>query len=320
MLNRRHGLRWPPGAGMSVAHKRGWARSEEVESRNESGRTPAGGVSSLWPVSFFLRDWVRRPVKGLIFVVIVFFVLYPKPGMFIRHVKNVLNARDLPDPTHPGMAGVVERFKLYLEEQPLAPNDPNDFLLAVEHFVCQEIPYAWDWEVWGVADYLPTLAEVLEKGREDCDGRAVLAAALIRSLGIEARLVGDLRHIWVRTPLGDTMNPLDSAVFSAEDSGLNVRWAALLDPGAVAHGMAVFPLGRQVIVVLAAWVLLLPREVGLRRALLALLLLLAALMLIRLAGTQATAPNYAGIALGALHVVFATALLGRLRGDARVTL
>ena len=53
-------------------------------------------------------------------------------------------------------------------------SEPHALVRGVEKFVYGHVPYAWDWDTWGVADYLPSVAEVRRMGREDCDGRAVV--------------------------------------------------------------------------------------------------------------------------------------------------
>jgi len=164
-----------------------------------------------------------------------------------------------------------------------------------------------------VADYVPTLAEVLAAGTEDCDGRAVVATALLRARGIDARLVGDPRHMWVRTPLGETMNPLGEAAFSADDQGTHLHWRQLLDLGPVAVGTSLFPLSRELIILLTAWLLLLPPAVGWKRAAIALFLLLEGLVILRLAGADPLAPNYAALRWGLLHLLPAAVVLRRNR-------
>jgi len=211
----------------------------------------------------------------------------------------------LPDPTEPELASVRDRFERFLAEQKSTQSSPEAVLDLVNTFVCREIPYSWDWEVWGVADYTPTVAEVIKQGREDCDGRAVLAAALLRARGIPAELVADTRHMWVRTPYGQTMNPLGPPVFQTEGKHVRVRWSGLLDLGPAAFGISVFPILRELIVVLALWLLMLPAQVDRRSALLALGFLVQGLLIIRLAGTDPIHPQVGGILLGLANILLA---------------
>ena len=241
-------------------------------------------MASKWTRFQSLPRRFRWPIKGCVFVVVLFFVLYPYPHLFVRNVRHLRSLDALPDPNHPALAEVSQRLDVYLGQAEIDPATPRAMLAAVDAFVCREIPYQWDWEVWGVMDYVPTVGEVLARGHEDCDGRAVLAAALLRARGIDARLVGDPRHMWVHTPQGDTMSPLGTPVFRADDRGLDIDWGRLLDTRPLAFGIAVFPFGRELVVLLTILILLLPDRPSGSRAALAALMLLGGLIVLRLAG------------------------------------
>ena len=113
-------------------------------------------------------------------------------------------------------------------------------------------------------DYLPTVTEVIEQGKEDCDGQAVVAASLLKNFGYDAQLVNDLVHMWVKTDKGETMSPGKAAVVVATEDGLTIRPPAITEISkALAFGIAVFPLVRELIVVIALWLLLLRDNGGL---------------------------------------------------------
>ena len=57
-------------------------------------------------------------------------------------------------------------------------------LTAINSRVNQAFRYATDMEVWGVADYWETPAEVVSKGATDCDGFAIFKYWLARIAGI----------------------------------------------------------------------------------------------------------------------------------------
>ncbi|HOA73697.1 MAG TPA: hypothetical protein PL151_20015 [Phycisphaerae bacterium] len=255
----------------------------------------------------------RWPVKWAILLVVTFGALFPHPGLFLRHIRHFRQLDSLPDPADPALAPMAARFESFLDEKGLASADASVLLREVETFVRREIPYGWDWEVWGVADYIPTVSEVIARGREDCDGRAVLAAALLRHKGVPAELVADTRHMWVRAPEGETMDPLGPPILQAQDGQVRVRWSGLIDLGPPAYGVAVFPLGRELIILLTLWVLLLPWRVDRRSALLALGLMLQGLVLIRTAGTDPLAPWRGGILLGLLSLSLPVAGLWLVR-------
>lgn len=255
---------------------------------------------------------LRWPIKWAVFILVTFLVLYPYPWVFARQVRHLRQLDALPDPQHPAVAELAERFEARLAAT-ADPSDPKAVLSAVDQFVREQIPYAWDWDTWGVADYVPTLDELLAVGREDCDGRAVLAASLLRRRGIEAHLVGDFRHVWLSTPLGETMGPLEQASFTAHADGLHIRWRAVLDLGPLAVGVSLFPLARELIILMTLWLLLLPPRPGLVRAGIGGLVLFQALLLLRLAGADVLAPN-AMLAWAALLHLPAAAWILRRRG------
>ena len=264
-----------------------------------------------WPV------WLRWPVKWVIFAGVSFLVLYPRPALFVRHVQHIRQMNRLPDPADPAVGPVAARFDAFLSGLQTEEKDPRVLLAAVEAFVRREIPYSWDWQTWGVVDYLPTVSEVITKGTEDCDGRAVLAATLLRAKGIDARLVGDPRHMWVSTPQGDTMEPLGAPVFRADDRGMSIRWRKLLDAGPIAFGVSIFPWGRQVVILVTAWLLALPlgrvKSTSFARRgcpAVALGLLLAALVVTRRAGADPLSPDYRGIGVAVGMVVAGAIVLG----------
>jgi len=256
----------------------------------------------LWRRLQYAPAWLRWPAKWAIFLVVTFGVLFPNPNLLRRHIQHLRQLDSLPNPDEPTLAPVAARFDAYLTERGIDTLDAAVLLREVQKFVQHEIPYAWDWDVWGVAEYLPSLAEVIASGREDCDGRAVLAAALLRAKGIPAELVADTRHMWVRTPQGETMDPLGPPILRSESGKLKVRWSGLIDLGPPAYGISVFPLGRELIILLTAWLLLLPWRVDRRSALLALALLVQGLLLIRTAGTNPVQPWTGGILLGLLSL------------------
>ncbi len=259
------------------------------------------------------RALARWPVKWGLFAAVTFFVLFPKPGLLLRHIRHMEQMESLPDPAEPALEPLKARFDEFLASRGIETSDPQMLLVEVNTFVRREIPYSWDWDTWGVAEYLPTLAEVIEKGREDCDGRAVLAAALLRSKGIPAELVADTRHMWVCTPVGETMDPLGPPIIQSEGGHLSVRWSGLIDLGPPAFGISVFPLGRELIILLTGWLLLLPPRVDRRSALLALGLLLQGLIIIRMAGSDPIHPRTGWILVGLASLAVPAAGLWLIR-------
>jgi hypothetical protein len=262
-----------------------------------------------WNTVQALHFYLRWPLKWIVFIAVCFFTLFPHPRLFARHVRHLGAIDSLPDPREPALAPVKADFEAYLAARHVLRTSPQAMLQAVNAFVCGRIPYSWDWDTWGMADYLPTVREVIERGTEDCDGRAVLAAALLRSENIPAELVGDTRHMWVRTPMGETMDPLGPAIVETRQGKPHVRWAGLIDLGPPAFGISVFPLRREFIILAAAWILLLPRRLYFKRVTIGLALLIQALLIIRMAGRDPIHPNTNGILLGLANLTVAVPVL-----------
>jgi len=242
---------------------------------------------SLWRRLNSLRWLGRWPLKLAIFAVGTMLVLFPKVWLIPIVLERYADMNSALDPEHPGLAALDQRIRDKL------PADPptSEVLQAVERGVCEEIPYAWDWDVWGVVEYLPTVAEVLERGSEDCDGRAVVAASLLRRMGYDARLVSDLLHVWVETPEGETMSPTGGEkTFVGTEAGTETTVSPRLIHNLArgfSYGVAVFPLTRELIILALLCVLTMQPWSSVWRRVAGCLLLWIALDTLRDAGRQA---------------------------------
>jgi len=231
----------------------------------------------------------RWPIKWVVLGVTLLLVCYPYPHLFLRHLQRWGNPNALIDADAPCLAPLVTEFHGEIGDT----GTPREVFKSVERYVAKRIRYAFDWDTWGVVDYLPTVDEVLARGCEDCDGRAVVAASLMRNLGYRAELVTDFTHVWVKTDHGEYMGPRPGKAVVVTDRGLQVNWGwELLScfSEAIAYGVAVFPMGREGIVLLVAWLMLIGPRTGRRAALAAGLLLLAGWLLLRPGGHTAWAP------------------------------
>lgn len=288
----------------------------------------------LWRVLNDPQWFWRWPIKLITFAVVTAVVLYPKLWLFPTWLERIGNMNSMLDPEHPALADLEQTVLETLaseaaakaaplsdariddgapEEAGRADSSPVDSittgsspavasaqaaLKAVQKAVYERIPYAWDWETWGVCEYLPTVAEVFEQGREDCDGRAVVAASLLRRMGYDAWLVSDLLHVWVETPHGETMSPTGGEkTFVGTETGtrttVSLRVLRNLARG-LSYGIAVFPLTREVIILATLCLLSMqPWSSGWRRVA-GVLLLWIALDTLRDAGRQAAISGQAG--------------------------
>jgi len=69
---------------------------------------------------------------------------------------------------------------------------PVQRLILIQSRVNRAFSYATDAEVWGLADYWETPAEVVAKGRTDCEGYAIFKLWLARIAGIDDAGMGIL--------------------------------------------------------------------------------------------------------------------------------
>jgi hypothetical protein len=243
------------------------------------GPTPREGA---WRRFHRRRAIARVPLKVGVFLLVVALTLYPKIWLLPTWIGRMQNMNAMIEPAHPGLAGMEAEARRDLGSSTPAPQKA---LKVVQKIVYAHIPYAWDWDTWGVMDYLPTVGETLALGREDCDGRAVVAASLLQRLGYKAWLVSDFKHTWVATDYGETMSP-GSEHKSLVATSQGTETVLTADTGVnllrgVAFGMGVFPLPRELIILAAAALLALhPRSRGMAWTV-GLVVLLAALFTFR---------------------------------------
>ncbi len=119
-------------------------------------------------------------ISFLLFVWVLV-MLYPDPGILVRSIRNISEAR-ADAPAASGLAAGM-------------PSDPR----VIERYVLS-FPYENDWSTAGVPWYFPTAAEALEAKRGDCESRAVALASLLSAKGIPNELRVALNHIWVDYP------------------------------------------------------------------------------------------------------------------------
>ena len=159
------------------------------------------------------RPLKRVSLKLALLAVVVLFALYPNPVLLLRQAGHLLDMESLIQPDLPAMPEINRNIDQLLATNTVALTE----LKAVERFVLRRISYQYDWHGWWNLDYWPTAAEVWERKREDCDGRAVLAVSILRARGHrEARLVANLQHVWVAVGTNELMGPMADKNFRRE--------------------------------------------------------------------------------------------------------
>jgi len=234
------------------------------------------------------RRLVRWPIKLAMVCLTALVVCFPHPKRFIEQVNRWRNPNALIEPEAPALRPMIDE----LAPEVAALKNPEEVLRLIEAFVYTHVPYDWDWNTWGMADYTPTVAQVIQKGREDCDGRAVLAASLLRHFGFDAHLVSNFAHVWVSTPRGDIMGPGKRKAIVATDKGVKFNWHGLtVLPRAAGFGIAVFPFLRELLILCVVWLIAISRRVPMKRQIVLLVVMASALALLRQGGSSYRHPT-----------------------------
>ncbi len=229
--------------------------------------------------------WKRWGLKALVLALTVLAVCFPHPVLLARHIVRWTDPNAMIDPDASQLDPLVEKLKSQLPDGANQDSHPKEILRAVELLVYEKLPYAFDWDTWGMADYIPTVEEALGKGREDCDGRAVVGASLLKRVGFESQLETDGAHVWVSTPQGDTMGPGQVSMIETTPTGVkvNTQWLWTM-PRIMAVNVALFPLVRELIIAAVVWILILHPTMHRRRMLIVGVFVFAAVFLLRSGG------------------------------------
>ena len=264
-----------------------------------------------------LRRWA---IKLAFLFVVTLLVLYPKPWMLVVHIDRGLHMPALIEPDAIG----VEPLAAKVLAGAGATIDRKSQLRAVEAVVYEALPYQYDWDNWGVANYFPTAAEAIARGRCDCKGRAVVAASILARLGFQPRLVSDLSHVWVWTAEGEAMGPVRTVsgrrLIDADAGGQRLDLGALLSRGGVlvdlparlGFSIYAFPPLRTALITAAVWVVALRESPRWSLAGTAAVLLAAGLALLARSSPSPERTNILGLWSG-LVVLAAGLVLARAR-------
>jgi hypothetical protein len=122
---------------------------------------------------------VFRRYFPLIFILWILFVLYPNPLNLIISIQRVFNFDADP--------GAVE---FMLND---FPSDPA----AIEKAVLAGIPYRYDWDLYSMPWYCPSIEEVLEREGGDCKARALVLASVLEAKNIPYQVHSSPMHTWV---------------------------------------------------------------------------------------------------------------------------
>ena len=200
---------------------------------------------SLWMKLARLRFFWRLVIKMGIFGTVVFGIFFPNPVLFWKQLGHFSDLESLIQTDFKGIEAINRDINALLS----ADSTPQEEFYAIQGYVYRNIRYEYDWDNWGNVDFWPTAEQVRGRKREDCDGRAVLAVSILRSRGFAtAKLVGNIRHIWVDVDHYELMGPDKEQTFKrdGEKTVLNLPSFDLL-VGTLAIHIADFPAFRNLI-------------------------------------------------------------------------
>ena len=136
------------------------------------------------------------------------------------------------------------------------PTDPVELeIYAVGRFVYQEITYGEDITNYLSWDYRPSLSEVLNRGSDDCDGRAIVTCSLLTFRGYNGYVVIGKWHAWVEvhvedgriiTILDEGLQPISPWYTKFNTETIDFRWLTFLD--LVLHNFLLILLFEKIIV------------------------------------------------------------------------
>jgi transglutaminase-like putative cysteine protease len=162
----------------------GWSRKREMADKRETHNGEAGREPRA--------ARLFRAFFPLLIVLWVLLVLYPNP------LRLAVSVQRLASPQVDPIA--VESLAASL------PSDPA----AIEEAVLESVPYRYDWRVYGMPWYFPTVDEVLQNGGGDCKARAIVLASILEAKGIPYQINSSPTHVWVHYD-GKVDNSLENA-------------------------------------------------------------------------------------------------------------
>jgi len=142
----------------------------------------------LGTLAFYLaaHDKKRLTLRVILVFMITLFALNPNPVHFAEQVVRESDPRGLVKPDNESITGISSMA-----------NPSSLGLDGFEALIYQLLPYRYDYSIWLIMDYWPSAEEAISMGFEDCDGRAIVACSILRSLGYEAYVIIGLDHAWV---------------------------------------------------------------------------------------------------------------------------
>lgn len=217
--------------------------------------------------------------KILLIAVLKLLVFYPNPVLFFKQMGHFKNPEGLFDLSAETLSEIDKDLALFATENPKV----EDEVKLIEKYIQKRIRYTNDWDLWLNFDYWPKASEVWTQQKEDCDGQAILAINILRSRGINAELVGNLQHIWVKAGEVEILDPMQESGLSATKKGLEMKAPSFnVFKDTLRFFLPIFPSGRLIFIALmASFIICLPLR-SLKPYLLSSLILITGYVFMRL--------------------------------------
>jgi hypothetical protein len=122
---------------------------------------------------------VFRRCFPLVLALWILFVLYPNPLNLAISIHRAVNF----DAEPAAVQSMLTDF----------PSDPVD----IEKAVLARISYRYDWALYGMPWYVPTVEQVLERSEGDCKARALVLASILEAKNISYEIHASPTHTWV---------------------------------------------------------------------------------------------------------------------------
>jgi hypothetical protein len=138
-----------------------------------------------------------------------FVALYPDPTVLLRSARHLVEPQV--DPA--AVAALAARL----------PDDPR---LIEAYVLDRQVPYAYDWQTFGVPWYFPSTRDVLAAGAGDCEARAIMLHSILTAKRIPHEFRVSFGHIWVDYP-GKTASALENpgvVLAGTEDGRFFIHW------------------------------------------------------------------------------------------------
>jgi hypothetical protein len=190
----------------------------------------------------------RLGLKILILFFVFLAMTFPNPFLTIKQIEAYRDIESLFVMDFPELAAINVSIDSLLPENYTF----EDEYKTIIRFVYNHIRYQYDWDNWINSEYWPPADQVWRRGREDCDGRAILAVVIFRSRGYaDATVVGSMTHLWIKVGDQELMGAQPEKIMEMQDGQKRMRMPKLSYVlKAAAQQLDSYPIFRMIVILL----------------------------------------------------------------------